>query len=199
MKCFMLLICISTASMAMADDPAHWTTQATAHAADCPVYIGQAAYEARRWTSGGWQQAGGASLYQAAWFPACGGAKTRVSSSGVAPAAANYPHFRITPAEPGRGFPSSSDYYPAASLRLGESGAVTIRACVGKDGFLTTPPTVQKSSGSPYLDAAALTLASDGTGHYRPATMNGMPVEAWAVFRVTFVLTHGPNVNRLQR
>jgi TonB family protein len=153
-------------------------------------------YEAQRWTSGGLQQADGGSLYPAAWFPACSGATT--SSSGAASAAAHHP-LVIVSAGLGRGFPDSSDYYPAASLRLGETGVITIRACVGKDGFLTISPRVQKSSGSPYLDAAALKLASDGTGHYRPATVNGRPVEAWLVFTVTFVIDHGPNVNRLQR
>jgi TonB family protein len=92
---------------------------------------------------------------------------------------------------PGKGFPNADDFYPATSQRLGESGSVNVRACVGTDGALTTEPTIDKTSGSPRLDEGALRLAQAGSGKYMPATENGKRVASCFVFRVTFVL-RGP-------
>lgn len=97
-------------------------------------------------------------------------------------------HIVRTSAGMGRGFPSSDDYYPPASQRLGESGGVNVRACVGTNGRLTSDPTVEKSSGSSRLDEGALRLAKAGSGRYKPATEDGRPVNSCFVFRVTFVL-----------
>jgi protein TonB len=91
-------------------------------------------------------------------------------------------------AGPGKGFPQSEDYYPSASQRLGESGAANVRACVSSAGRLTSPPTIDKSSGSSRLDEGALRLAKAGDGKYRPATEDGKPVDSCFVFRVTFQL-----------
>lgn len=91
-------------------------------------------------------------------------------------------------ARPGRDFPDTDDYYPPASQRLGESGGVNVRACVGPNGRLTAAPTVVKSSGSSRLDEGALRLARAGSGRYEPATADGRPVSSCFVFRVTFVL-----------
>lgn len=91
-------------------------------------------------------------------------------------------------ARPGPRFPNTDDYYPPASQRLGESGGVNVRACVGPDGRLTSAPTVAKTSGSSRLDEGALRLARAGSGRYTPATADGKPINSCFVFRVTFVL-----------
>jgi periplasmic protein TonB len=91
-------------------------------------------------------------------------------------------------ARPGKNFPNTDDYYPPASQRLGESGGVNVRACVGATGKLTAEPSIDKSSGSSRLDEGALRLAKAGSGKYQPATEDGKPVDSCFVFRVTFVL-----------
>jgi hypothetical protein len=252
MKRFMLLGVI-TASIALADDPVHWTTQAPSEAADVPVYIGRTAegipvyadgttddgwyqraaiythveYSTEKlnrdrklryvWrgepagrTDGSgeftqtshawefdcarrsysvtpqeWQQAASGTVAGVAWTYLCTGVTTDPSASaGASPNAVHVP--KRMPAAPGRGFPRSDDYYPPESPYLLKSGAVTVRACVGTNGFLTAPPTVDRSSGSPRLDASALELASAGSGHYRPATLDGVPVKSCFLFKVTF-------------
>src|SRR6266404_798675 len=50
-----------------------------------------------------------------------------------------------------KNFPNSEDYYPAASKRLNEEGAPTVRVCVGANGKLSAAPTIAQSSGSPRL------------------------------------------------
>ena len=97
-------------------------------------------------------------------------------------------------AKPGRNFPSASDFYPPASERIGESGNVDVRACVGTDGTLTAEPTVAKTSGISRLDDGALRLARAGSGEYMPATEDGRPVSSCFVFRVSFVLK-APNAS----
>jgi protein TonB len=93
------------------------------------------------------------------------------------------------PAGIGKGFPNSDDYYPAASRRMNETGAVTVHSCFGRDGKLTEEPTVLQSSGSPRLDDGALKLAKAGSGHYKPATEDGQAVaNSCYNFKVVFVL-----------
>ncbi len=87
---------------------------------------------------------------------------------------------------PGAGFPTTEDYYPAASRRLAENGAATVRVCVDGSGRLSAAPTIAESSGSARLDAGALRLAKAGSGHYRPTTEDGRPVESCYPFRVRF-------------
>jgi periplasmic protein TonB len=97
-------------------------------------------------------------------------------------------HHERTAASPGKGFPNTEDFYPPASQRLGESGGVNVRACVGANGRLTADPTIDKSSGSSRLDDGALRLAKAGSGKYKAATEDGKPVDSCFVFKVTFVL-----------
>lgn len=87
---------------------------------------------------------------------------------------------------PGKGFPNSADYYPAASRRLGEEGTTTIQVCTDTAGRLTTDPTIVQSSGTLRIDEGALKLAKAGTGHYRATTENGTAVNACYPFRITF-------------
>jgi periplasmic protein TonB len=88
----------------------------------------------------------------------------------------------------GRGFPNSDDYYPDASRRLEEQGAVTMHACVGPDGKLTEDPSVLKSSGSARLDGGGMRLAKAASGKYTPATEDGKPVAGCVNFIVKFQL-----------
>jgi TonB family protein len=89
---------------------------------------------------------------------------------------------------PGMGFPSTNDFYPDASIRLGEKGAATVKACVDGKGQLFSEPTIIQSAGSTRLDEAALRLARAGSGHYRATTENGLPVDACYPFRIRFEL-----------
>jgi hypothetical protein len=109
---------------------------------------------------------------------------------GPGPAAVNRPPL-IVVARPGPGFPSSADYYPATSRRIGEQGATDVQVCVGVDGQLTAEPAIARTSGSSRLDEGALLLAKAAEGHYIPQTQDGRPVVSCFVFRVTFVLQHG--------
>jgi protein TonB len=89
---------------------------------------------------------------------------------------------------PGAGFPRTDDFYPEASRRLEEKGVATLNVCVDRTGRLTARPLIAGSSGSVRLDEGALRLASAGSGHYRPTTENGGPVDACYPLRVRFVL-----------
>jgi len=89
---------------------------------------------------------------------------------------------------PGAGFPTTDEYYPAASRRLAEVGEATVGVCVDRQGRLTAEPTLVATSGSRRLDAGALTLAKAGSGHYRPTTDDGQPVTACYAYRIRFKL-----------
>ena len=93
-----------------------------------------------------------------------------------------------TAAGPGKGFPNTEDYYPAASKRLGEEGSAAVTVCVDPSGKLTAEPTIKDSSGSARLDEGALKLAKAGNGHYKPATEDGKPISACTAFRIKFQL-----------
>lgn len=87
----------------------------------------------------------------------------------------------------GKGFPNSEDFYPDASRRLEEQGAVTVHVCVGPDGKLTEEPTVAKSVNA-RLDGAAVKLAKAGSGKYVPATEDGKSISQCINFIVKFQL-----------
>ena len=89
---------------------------------------------------------------------------------------------------PGKGFPSSEDYYPPASKRLGEEGSANIHVCVGPNGKLTEDPTLAQSSGSARLDDGALKLAKAASGHYQAGTEDGQPATMCTVFKIKFEL-----------
>ena len=89
---------------------------------------------------------------------------------------------------PGAGFPNAEEFYPPAAKRLGEQGIAAVRVCVDGTGRLTEVPTVAQSAGSSRLDAGAIRLAQAGSGHYRPATENGLPLSSCYAFRVRFML-----------
>ena len=56
---------------------------------------------------------------------------------------------------PGKNFPNTADYYPAASMRLGEEGSTIVKACVGANGRLSEEPTVAKTSGSDVMPGSS--------------------------------------------
>ena len=87
---------------------------------------------------------------------------------------------------PGAGFPDTSIYYPPASRRAEETGAVAVRVCVDDHGRLAGDPTIADSSRNPRLDGGALALARAGSGHYRSTTEDGRPVSSCYAFRVRF-------------
>jgi periplasmic protein TonB len=88
----------------------------------------------------------------------------------------------------GQGFPSTGDYYPPASRRAGEQGVATIEVCVNGAGRLMGLPQVSRSSGSARLDEGALGLARAASGHYRPTTEDGRPVDSCYPLVVRFAL-----------
>lgn len=75
--------------------------------------------------------------------------------------------------------------YPAQSRRLGETGIVVLSVELSETGHVTVAH-VNKSSGHPRLDEAALTVVR--TWHCNPATRNGRPVRAFALQPFNFVL-----------
>jgi len=87
---------------------------------------------------------------------------------------------------PGKNFPNTEDFYPAASKRLNEEGSTVVRVCVGPNGKLTETPTVQTSSGSARLDEGAVNLAKAGSGKFQPATEDGKPITDCFAFRIVF-------------
>jgi TonB family protein len=89
---------------------------------------------------------------------------------------------------PGAGFPNTEDFYPAATIRAGEEGAVTMQVCVDTNGRLASAPTLLQGAGSARLDEAALKLARAGSGHYRATTEGGRPVDSCYPIRVRFQL-----------
>ncbi len=75
--------------------------------------------------------------------------------------------------------------YPPASRRAGEQGTVTLRVLVKRDG-LPAQVEVEKSSGSPHLDAAALEAVRGW--RFVPARQGADPVESWVLVPVVFRL-----------
>ena len=94
---------------------------------------------------------------------------------------------RVAP-KPGKNFPSSEDYYPPASKRLGETGTSTVHVCVNPSGRLTEDPTLAQTSGSTRLDDGALKLAKAASGKYQPGMEDGKPASMCVQFRIKFEL-----------
>jgi protein TonB len=78
--------------------------------------------------------------------------------------------------------------YPLAARRAGEQGTVTLRVLVTREG-LPARVDIEKTSGSPHLDSAALKTIS--TWQFAPARQGGAPVESWVLVPVVFRL-EGP-------
>jgi protein TonB len=89
---------------------------------------------------------------------------------------------------PGKNFPSTDDYYPSASARLGESGTATVHVCTDPKGKLTQEPSIAETSGTARLDEGALKLAKAASGRYKPGTEDGNPIASCFGFRIKFQL-----------
>ncbi len=82
---------------------------------------------------------------------------------------------------------STDDYYPRISQQLAEEGATVVRVCVDAQGRIEGRPTVQSTSGSRRLDAAAVDWTREAL-RFTPATRDGVPMAACKGFRVRFNL-----------
>lgn len=76
--------------------------------------------------------------------------------------------------------------YPRLSRRNGESGRVVLRVFIGSDGGAARSVQVERSSGHPRLDVAA--LAALQRARFKAHTDNGRPVEGWALVPIDFQL-----------
>jgi TonB family protein len=74
--------------------------------------------------------------------------------------------------------------YPRSALRNEETGTTTLKLLVGADG-LVHDAVVQKSSGHPALDNAALVL---NHCRFAPATRGGKPVDFWQPMQFVWTL-----------
>ena len=81
--------------------------------------------------------------------------------------------------------PSPQDYYPAASKRRGEQGAIVLRAHVAPTSCATEFAVIV-SSGYPSLDQAALKVAEAST--FVAASENGQSLEGYLTFKVKFTI-----------
>ncbi len=97
-------------------------------------------------------------------------------------------HYTYTPARAGSGFPSTDNYYPQASQRLGEEGTAYVHLCIGPQGQVAGSPSIVKSSGSPRLDRAALRYARATSGHWIPEKRNGQPITICTQLPIKFQL-----------
>jgi periplasmic protein TonB len=75
--------------------------------------------------------------------------------------------------------------YPNASRRMEEEGTVSLRFLVGVDG-LVIQSEIEKSSGFKRLDDAA--RAGLSKCRFQPATVDGVPEQAWASMKYTWRL-----------
>jgi TonB family protein len=89
----------------------------------------------------------------------------------------------------GANFPSSEDYYPLQSKRLGITGTVTVRVVLSETGCVQAAE-VTGTSGARELDEGALALALEG--RYTPGSSGGKAVPGILAFRVKFEQPVGP-------
>jgi protein TonB len=73
--------------------------------------------------------------------------------------------------------------YPDAARKSGDQGTVTLRVQVTRDG-VASRVAVEKSSGSPHLDTAALEAVK--AWRFTPARRGGDAVESWMLVPVVF-------------
>ena len=100
-------------------------------------------------------------------------------------AQAGVPQERIEPSSNANYLNNPKPEYPPLSQRMGEEGTVRIRVFVLKNGT-AQEASVQKSSGYPRLDAAALKAAL--SWRYVPGTVGGEARDMWVITPVRFKL-----------
>lgn len=97
-------------------------------------------------------------------------------------------HYTYTPLGRGRDFPSTQEFYPQASQRLGEEGTAVVKICVGPNGRLSSEPKIVRSSHSPRLDRAAIRYAKATSGHWTPEKRDGKPINFCGELPIKFQL-----------
>ena len=100
-------------------------------------------------------------------------------------AQAGVPQERIEPSSNANYLNNPKPEYPALSQRMGEEGTVRIRVFVLRNGT-AQEASVQKTSGYPRLDAAALKAAL--SWRYVPGTVGGDARDMWVITPVRFKL-----------
>jgi protein TonB len=75
--------------------------------------------------------------------------------------------------------------YPLAARQARVQGSVVIAAVVGADGHIKSAKAV---SGPPLLQNPAISAVKQWT--YKPATLNGIPVESETRIELNFTLQH---------
>jgi len=103
--------------------------------------------------------------------------KTQIASVAVTPPVFNASYLR-----------NPAPRYPASARRAGTQGTVTLRVQVTREG-LAARVDVEKSSGSPHLDAAALEAVK--AWRFVPARQGAEPLESWVLMPIVFRL-EGP-------
>jgi TonB family protein len=106
--------------------------------------------------------------------------------------AAGSPPVKDAPPRPGSDFPSPESFYPLEARLLAIEGTAVVSFCTDEAGRLSGMPAVVRSSGSDYLDAAAVLVATAGNGHYLPATRAGVAVDGCGKFGVRFLMFRDP-------
>ncbi len=100
--------------------------------------------------------------------------KTHIASVAMTPPGFNAAYLR-----------NPAPRYPASARRAGTQGTVTLRVQVSREG-LAARVDVEKSSGSPHLDAAALEAVK--AWRFVPARQGAEPVESWVLVPIVFRL-----------
>ena len=103
--------------------------------------------------------------------------QTQIASVAVTPPSFNAAYLR-----------NPSPRYPASARRAGTQGTVTLRVQVTREGLVARVD-VEKSSGSPHLDAAALEAVR--AWRFVPARQGAEPLESWVLVPIVFRL-EGP-------
>jgi protein TonB len=103
--------------------------------------------------------------------------KTQIASVAVTPPVFNASYLR-----------NPALRYPESARRAGTQGTVTLRVQVTREGLVARVD-VEKSSGSPHLDAAALEAVK--AWRFVPARQGAQPVESWVLVPIVFRL-EGP-------
>ena len=110
--------------------------------------------------------------------PAAPEQRTQVASVALTPPSFSASYLRNPPPR-----------YPLTARRAGEQGTVTLRVLVSPDG-LASRVAVEKSSGSRYLDAAALEAVK--AWRFAPAHQGADAVESWMLVPIVFRLESAP-------
>lgn len=123
--------------------------------------------------------------WPAAATPALPTTASLAAASVTSPAPATPAAPRQIPASAVRYLEPPAPVYPRQSIRMNESGTVSLRVFIDEAGL---PRTVQitRSSGAQRLDEAA--LAAVQKARFHPPTENGQPISGWARIDIPFEL-----------